>query len=169
MTMPLRAEHTDAQYVESDLRDVAARFASGITAITSMADGRPVGFTCQSFSSLSLLPPLVLFCPSRTSTSWQAIRRAGFFAVNVLDEAQQQVSTVLAQRRDDKFAGLAWAAGATGAPCLDGALAHLDCELERVVDGGDHEIAIGRVVRATHRATGRPLLYYRSTYQTLAW
>lgn len=155
--------------VVADFREVMGQFASGITVITAQADTGPVGFTCQSFASLSLLPPLVLFCPSRTSSSWQAIRQVGRFTINVLEESQQQLSNAFARSGGDKFAGVEWTAGATGAPRLSGALAHIDAEIEQVVDGGDHEIAIGRVHETARRRTGRPLLYFRSAYQTMAW
>lgn len=155
--------------VVADFRDVMGQFASGITVITAQGEEGPVGFTCQSFSSLSLLPPLVVFCPSRTSRSWQAIRTAGSFTVNVLEESQQQLSNAFARSGGDKFAGLTWSAGATGAPRLAGALAHIDAEIDQVLDGGDHEIVVGRVLQTARRRTGRPLLYFRSAYQTLAW
>lgn len=153
----------------SDFRDVMAQFASGVTVITAQTEDGPAGFTCQSFSSLSLLPPLVLFCPARTSTSWQSMRSAGRFTINVLEESQQHVSNAFARSGTDKFAGLEWTEGVTGAPRLAGALAHIDAELETVVDGGDHEVVVGRVRETARRRTGRPLVYFRSAYQTLAW
>lgn len=155
--------------LETDLREVLSRFASGITVITGVADGAPIGLTCQSFSSLSLRPPMVLFCPARTSRSWKRIRPTRRFTVNVLEESQRRVSAVFAQRSDDKFAAVDWAPGPAGTPHLAGALAHIDAEVEHVVPGGDHQVVMGRVSGAALRATGRPLLYYRSGYETLAW
>ena len=108
---------------------------------------------------------------SRTSTTWPRIRATGRFAVNVLEADQEAVSAAFAVSGADKFAGLAWRPGALGGPLLDGALAHIECELAAVHDGGDHEIVIGRV-RALE-AEGldderSPLVYFRSGYRSLA-
>jgi 3-hydroxy-9,10-secoandrosta-1,3,5(10)-triene-9,17-dione monooxygenase reductase component len=163
------AESLAPQYADTTFRDAVGRFASGVVVVSALVDDEPVGLTCQSFSSLSLMPPLVLFCAGRSSASWQRIRTAESYTVNVLSESQQWVSNQMAQRRDDKFAGIDWHTGETGAPRIDGALVHIDCTPYEVVEGGDHDIVIGRVERTTVREQGRPLLYFRSSYDTLAW
>ncbi len=156
------------EYVAGEFREVLGQFASGVTVITAMDGEVPVGFTCQSFSSLSLEPPMVLFCPTRTSGTWQRIQHLGHFTVNVLEETQMRVSGTFAQRRDDRFDGASWTPGENGAPRIRGALAHIDAELTQVIAGGDHDIAIGRVVATARRTAGRPLLFFRSNYQTIA-
>ncbi|MFS3129913.1 flavin reductase family protein [Nocardioides sp. Bht2] len=162
-------EEPAATYVETDFRDAMGRFASGIVVVTAIVDNAPVGFTCQSFSSLSLMPALVLFCASRGSTSWQRMKGAEAFSINVLGESQQDVSAQFAQRNDDKFAGRRWQPGTNGAPHLAGALVHIDCRRYDVVAQGDHDIVVGQVEHTAVRTTGRPLLYFRGTYDTLAW
>ncbi|WP_405981143.1 flavin reductase family protein [Streptomyces sp. NBC_00158] len=151
------------------MKAVLAGFCTGVAVITACGDdGRPAGMAVQSFSSVSLDPPLVCFCPARTSTTWPLIRAAGAFAVNVLAADQEELCRRFAVTGGDRFAGVAWRPGAGGAPLLDGALATVECVLEDVLDGGDHAIALGRVtVLAAHRE-GAPLLYFRRSYGRLA-
>lgn len=163
------ARTSTPRYADTNFRDAVGRFASGIVVVSARVDDEPIGLTCQSFCSLSLLPPLILFCAGRSSRSWRRIRTANTFTVNVLSESQQWVSHQMAQRRDDKFAEIAWHLGETAAPRIDGALVHIDCTPHDVVDGGDHDIVIGKVERTTVREQGRPLLYFRGNYDTLTW
>ena len=152
----------------SQFRTVLSHFASGVVVITGRdADGQPVGMTAQSFTSLSLDPPLVLVCPSRTSTTWPRIsgRR---FAVNVLAAGQREVSAVFARSGADKFAQAAWQPGPNGMPLLAGAIAQLECDLESVHPGGDHYIAVGRVLTLAAVVTEpEPLIFFRSQYAGL--
>ncbi|RVU15745.1 flavin reductase [Streptomyces antnestii] len=151
-----------------DLKSALAGFCTGVAVITALGpDGRPAGMAVQSFSSVSLDPPLVCFCPAHTSTTWPRIRAAGRFAVNVLAEDQRELCRRFAVSGGDKFAGTPWRPGGNGAPLLDGALATIECELTDVLDGGDHAIALGRVTSLTaHRDTG-PLLYFRRAWGRL--
>lgn len=146
------------------LREVLGHFVSGIVVITAAGPDGPLGFTCQSFASLSLDPPLVSFCPSRTSTTWPRIRAVGEFCVNVLAAGHEDVSTGFARSGADKFAGVAWTPGPSGAPLLDGVSAWIDCALHAEHDGGDHTIAVGRVRDLGSDASRAPLLYYRGRY-----
>jgi flavin reductase (DIM6/NTAB) family NADH-FMN oxidoreductase RutF len=149
-------------------KDAMSRFTSGVTIVSGLEDGLPVGFTCQSFISLSIDPPFVALAPARTSTSWPRIARAGSFCVNVLGDHQQELGRAFAVSGGDKFAGVEWRpAPATGAPLLDGCLAWVDCHLELVHDAGDHELIIGRVLDLGVN-DGFPLLFYRSKFATLA-
>jgi 3-hydroxy-9,10-secoandrosta-1,3,5(10)-triene-9,17-dione monooxygenase reductase component len=149
-------------------RQVLSEFCSGIVVVTAMTRSYPVGLTCQSFSSLSLDPPLVMFAVARTSRSWPRIRRAGRFGVNILGDDQEEISRTFALSGVDKFAGLAWTEGVTGAPLITGALAHIECALAAAHDGGDHVIAVGRVVALRENgADEHPLLYYRGEYRSL--
>ncbi|WP_185996515.1 3-hydroxy-9,10-secoandrosta-1,3,5(10)-triene-9,17-dione monooxygenase reductase subunit [Nocardioides campestrisoli] len=162
----------DDLYPEADglvdharFRDVLGRFASGITVVTATHDGVPVGLTCQSFTSVSLDPPLVLFCPSRASRAWPLIERAGRFCVNVLAADQADVSHAMASRGIDKFAQVGWRPSAeSGSPVLDGVLAHLECTLEAVHDGGDHHVVLGRVQHLQVDREGDALLYFKGDY-----
>lgn len=148
-----------------EFRDMLGRFASGIVVVTAMDDAEPVGFAAQSFVSLSLEPPLVAFCPAKTSTSWPRMRSAGHFCVNVLGAHQQSLCAGFARSGGDKFAGVSWQHGVTGAPILDGVLAWVDCVLEAEHDAGDHTIAVGRVrgLAASDDDVG-PLLFWRGRY-----
>ncbi|MGW4335068.1 3-hydroxy-9,10-secoandrosta-1,3,5(10)-triene-9,17-dione monooxygenase reductase subunit [Rhodococcus koreensis] len=145
-------------------RTVLGQFCTGVTIITTVDDGEPVGFACQSFAALSLEPPLVLFCPTKTSRSWAAIERSGVFCVNVLAEEQQSTCARFGSREPDKFAGIDWTASPLGSPILTGSLAHIDCSLESVHDGGDHWVAFGRVSSLSEIKEERPLLFYRGQY-----
>ncbi|WP_280412147.1 flavin reductase family protein [Nocardia asiatica] len=150
-----------------DFKAVLGRFCTGVTVITARSENGPVGFTCQSFSALSLEPPAVCFCPARTSTSWPRIRTAGRFCVNILAHDQQEICKQLARSGTDKFAGVDWAPSPNGSPRLAGTMAWLDCELEREVDGGDHTIVIARVTALSEHREVPPLLFYRSAFGRL--
>jgi 3-hydroxy-9,10-secoandrosta-1,3,5(10)-triene-9,17-dione monooxygenase reductase component len=149
-------------------RQVLGHFCTGVTVITTVdSDGRPAGFACQAFAALSLDPPLVMFCPSRTSATWRVIERSGYFAANVLAASQRDLARVFgasASAGGDKFAGLTWSACASGAPVLPGALAWVGCKLDAVHDGGDHFIVVGRVTELGDVRPGEPLLFYRGRY-----
>jgi 3-hydroxy-9,10-secoandrosta-1,3,5(10)-triene-9,17-dione monooxygenase reductase component len=146
------------------LRDVLGHFASGVVVVTAAGSAGPLGFTCQSFASLSLDPPLVSFAPSRTSSTWPRIRAAGTFCVNVLAGDQQRLSAAFARSGTDKFAGVGWGPGPAGAPVLDGACAWIGCTLWREYDGGDHTIVAGRVHDLAADASRTPLLFHRGRY-----
>ncbi|MEU6374448.1 flavin reductase family protein [Streptomyces sp. NPDC046909] len=134
---------------QAEFRRVLGNFASGVAVVTSPAtDGEdgPAGFACQSFSSLSLDPPLVAFMVGRTSTTWPRIARAGAFCVNVLAAHQGELCRGFAVSGADKFAGVAYdAAPASGSPRLTDTLAWIDCTIHAVHTGGDHLIVVGRV------------------------
>ncbi len=157
---------TDPEFDGDAMRSVMGSFATGVTVVTAVDDGLPVGFTCQTFVSLSLDPPLIALAPARTSTSWPRIREAGTFAVNVLAGEQADVCRAFARSGSDKFAGIDWVAGRTGSPLLPGALAWVECEVELIHDAGDHELVIGRVA-ALGRRDGEPLVFFQSGLSTL--
>jgi flavin reductase (DIM6/NTAB) family NADH-FMN oxidoreductase RutF len=149
------------------LREVLGHFASGVTVVTALTADGPAGFTCQSFSSLSLDPPLVAFAPARTSRTWPALRAMGRFCVNVLAEGQDDVSQNFARSGTDKFAGVRWSPSAHGSPVLDDVVAWIDGELWAEYDGGDHSIVVARVLDLGADPDRRPLLYHRGTYGLL--
>jgi 3-hydroxy-9,10-secoandrosta-1,3,5(10)-triene-9,17-dione monooxygenase reductase component len=162
MTGPARAPAVDPGL----MRDVLGHFATGVVVVTARAgDGDLLGFTCQSFASLSLDPPLVSFSPARTSSTWPRIRAAARFCINVLAEDQQRYSDQFARSGTDKYAGVRWRPGPSGAPVLDGVCAWIDCALWREYDGGDHTIVLGRVEALGADAARAPLLFHRGRYR----
>jgi len=146
------------------MRSVLGHFPSGVTIVTGTTPDGPAGFTCQSFSSLSLDPPLVLVLPGRGSTSWPAIEATGRFCVNVLAEGQRELSTRFARSGGDKFSGVDWSTSALGSPVLGGATAWIDCTLEAVHDGGDHLIVVGAVHDLGAAEESAPLVFHRGAY-----
>jgi 3-hydroxy-9,10-secoandrosta-1,3,5(10)-triene-9,17-dione monooxygenase reductase component len=147
-------------------REVLGNFCSGVTVVTSLDQGEPVGFACMSFQSLSLDPPLVIFSPSLGSTTWPRIQGAGRFAVNILAE-RQRVCRSFAISGGDKFAGMAWRPAPSGAPLLDDALARLDCRIVVTYAGGDHVIVVGRVIELDICSIDNPPLFFRSAFRAL--
>ncbi len=149
------------------MREVLGHFASGVTVVTAVTDDGPIGFTCQSFSSLSLDPPLVAFAPAHTSRTWPQLREIGRFCVNVLAEGQDDVSQNFARSAADRFAGVRWTPSAHGAPVLDDVVAWIDAELWAEYDGGDHSIVVARVLDLGADPDRRPLLFHRGAYGLL--
>src|ERR1700683_2286143 len=133
-------------------KDVVGRFATGVTIVTAMEDDQPVGFTCQSFTPLSLEPQMIAIAPAKSSTSWPKIARAGSFCVNILSDRQSNLCRSFAVSGGNKFAGVQWRVGVTGAPVLELSLAVVECDLEAIHDAGDHELVTGRVVAMGVRA-----------------
>ena len=153
------------QFNARQFRTTLGQFASGVVIATGCHEGEPAGFAAQSFTSLSLDPPLVALCPARSSKSWPKLRDSGGFCINILAAGQQSVSDVFARSGIDKFAELDWRPGTTGSPVLTGALAYIDCDLVEEHDAGDHTIAVGRVrdLAVLHAEQG-PLVFFRGAY-----
>jgi 3-hydroxy-9,10-secoandrosta-1,3,5(10)-triene-9,17-dione monooxygenase reductase component len=145
-------------------RQVLGHFCTGVTVITGAENGRPAGFACQAFAALSLAPPLVLFCPSRSSASWPVIARAGYFCANVLADGQQEIARRFGASGTDKFAGVSWSPSPSGVPVLSGALTWAECAVAAVHEAGDHYVVVGRVTELGPCRTARPLLFYRGRY-----
>lgn len=152
----------------SALRDVVGHYPSGVTVVTAMAGDAPVGFSCQSFHSLSLDPPMIVIMPGRASTTWPQIRAAGKFCVNILAADQGTLCRTFSTVGTDRFAGVRWAPGPGGAPVLDGASAWIDCDLDAEYDGGDHTIALGRVKALGSDESRPPLVFHRGLFRMLA-
>jgi 3-hydroxy-9,10-secoandrosta-1,3,5(10)-triene-9,17-dione monooxygenase reductase component len=149
-------------------RNVLGRFATGVVAIAAVDPdtGEACGLAANSFTSVSLDPPLVSFCVAHTSTSWPRVRQAAALCVNVLADDQEHICAQLAAKGGDKFAGLPWNPAPSGAPVLDGALAWLDCVIEAEHRAGDHDIVIARVRALDHHHDGDPLVFYRGGFGT---
>jgi 3-hydroxy-9,10-secoandrosta-1,3,5(10)-triene-9,17-dione monooxygenase reductase component len=144
-------------------RTVLGHFATGVALITAH-DGEPVGMACNSFTSVSLEPPLVLFCAAKSSTTWPRIDRVGKWAANFLAEDGEEVCRLFAQKGADRFAHVSFTIGRSGAPILDRALAFVDCETVAEHDAGDHVIVVGEVLELGYASEGKPLLFYRGGY-----
>jgi flavin reductase (DIM6/NTAB) family NADH-FMN oxidoreductase RutF/pimeloyl-ACP methyl ester carboxylesterase len=150
------------------LRDALGCFATGITVVTAMSpDGTPIGLTANSFTSVSLDPPLLLVCIANTASSGPILQQAEHFAVNVLQIGQQPVSNRFAGKGEDRFAASDWSEGENGAPVLAGSLSAFECRRHAVHEGGDHFILVGEVKRAQFDARRDPLLYFRGKYRRL--
>lgn len=148
-------------------RETVGHYASGITVIAGILDGQPVGFTCQSFHSLSLEPPLVSFSVMHSSTSWPKIRAAGTFSVNILASGQREISNAFARSGGDKWQGVAWSGTSSGNPVIEGSLAWVDCTLYEEHLAGDHRIVIGLVndmSAAQPDKDQQPLIFFKGRY-----
>ena len=148
------------------LRDAFGCFATGVTVVTTNApDGEPVGLTVNSFSSVSLDPPLLLVCPAKAAGTTELLESAGSFAVNVLGSGAKATSTRFARKGADRFGSEDWSTSKLGLPVLTGALAVFECRKHALHEGGDHRILVGRIVHASFHAEDDPLLYYRGEYR----
>jgi flavin reductase (DIM6/NTAB) family NADH-FMN oxidoreductase RutF len=149
-------------------RNALGCFATGITIVTSVsADNERLGFTANSFNSVSLDPPLVLFSLDRGAYSLRAFEAAGVFAINILREDQESVSVAFARALSNKWEGVRVETWVTGSPIFPDSLASFDCQTTSMHDGGDHVIFVGRVLQLQVRTEGRPLVYFRGAYRQL--
>ena len=160
------------------LRDAFSGFSTGVTIITTLdsdsvpgAPPRPVAMTANSFSSVSMDPPLLLWSIDKRAQCFNAFKQARYFAAHVLHSGQQAVSNLCATRDADKFSDTPWHAGLSGIPILDEYHICFQCEIEHRYAGGDHQIIVGRVLSFDNRATARqtePLVFYQGKYHEVA-
>lgn len=162
-------DRRDMEDIDADLfRSALGCFASGVTIVTTLRDDEPAGTTVSAFSALSMEPPLVLVSMDRGSNTLSAIRNAGFFGVNILSAEQAAIARKFASSKGGpKFEGVDWQGRVTGAPLFAENSSTIDCELETVYDGGDHEILVGRVLFVSCPGETEPLLYFRSAFREL--
>ena len=166
--VPADDTHPAPTFDARSFRDALGWFATGVTVITTVAaDGAPVGITANSFSSVSLDPPLVLFSLARKAYSLKAFQDAGRFAINVLAADQAKVSNRFATALTEKWQGLKYECWSSGCPMITGALASFDCVTHAMYDGGDHVIMVGRVLQLWRMGEGEPLVFCRGLYQRL--
>ncbi len=150
------------------LRDAMGCFATGVTIITAHgADGKPIGLTANSFTSVSLDPPLLLVCIANNAGSAEVLRAVHSFAVNVLQIGQQPVSNLFAGKGEDRFAGTRWEVGEYGAPILPSSLGIFECKRHTLHEAGDHFLLVGQVEKASFEPRRDPLLYFRGKYRRL--
>ncbi len=149
---------------DSTYRTVLGHFATGVVLVTAVDGGEPVGMACNSFTSVSLEPPLVLFCAAKSSSTWPRIQASGKWAANFLDDDGEEICRLFAQKGADRFAHISYVPGRTGSPIVEDALAFVDCETAEEHDAGDHVIVVGRVIELGYKPEGKPLLFYRGGY-----
>jgi len=150
------------------LRDALGCFATGVTVVTCLDhEEQPAGLTVNSFTSVSLDPPLLLVCVHKEAACTPALISAANFAINVLQTGQQPASITFSTRVEDRFGTMAWSRGEAGAPILKDSLSVFECERFAVYDGGDHHILVGQVVKASFDCGLDPLLYFRGSYRRL--
>ena len=150
-------------------RSVLGHYASGITIISGFDGREPIGFTCQSFYSVSCEPPLISFSVMKSSTSYPRIRDTGRFAVNMLTHSQLAISNQFACKGTDKWSGIDWSLTRNQNPVIDGTLTWLDCDLHAEYEAGDHLIVVGRVkeMSSAESPDCEPLLYFKGQYRAL--
>lgn len=162
----VQVDGEEAQAAARMYRDVLGQYASGVTVVTTLLGDVPVGMTCQSFTSVSLDPPLVAFLPMKASRAFAAIRHSRRFCVNFLAADQTEVSNRFASLAEDKFDGVAWQPTDAGMPRLEGTAGWVDCAVHAVHEAGDHYLVIGRVDDLGVGDDRDPLLFHRGQYRT---
>lgn len=146
-------------------RHVLGHYPTGVAVITAKTATGPVGLSMNSFTSLSLQPPLVLFCPAQSSSTWPQLREAGSIAINVLSAGQEAVSRQFAGPAAQRFADVAWSAGQNAAPLLDDALGWIECTVQAEYPAGDHTVVVAEIGRmGVHAHLGDPLVFFRGAY-----
>ncbi|GIP49095.1 monooxygenase [Paenibacillus sp. J53TS2] len=151
-------------------RNTMGQFATGVTVITTLdQEGNPLGMTANAFTSLSLDPPMVLICVDRHSATLTELAATGKYCVNILEKSQESISRQFAKKGgNEKFLGIAYHAGETGLPVLEGCLTSVECVVEDVLEGGDHLVLLGRGLHIhTPEGAAEPLLFYRGKYAAL--
>jgi flavin reductase (DIM6/NTAB) family NADH-FMN oxidoreductase RutF/DNA-binding IclR family transcriptional regulator len=157
------AQHTAIE--PERFRHVLGHFPTGVVIATAVdGDGAPAGMAVGSFTSVSLDPPLIAFLPDKSSSSFPRIRSSGSFCINVLAGDQEVVCRAFATRGGDKYGSAKWHASESGSPILEGVVAWIDCDIDQVLEAGDHYIVLGRVRDLDVAAGESPLLFYRGGY-----
>ena len=147
------------------LRNAFGAFLTGVTVVTARdAEGRPIGFTANSFASVSLDPPLLLVCPGKHTRSLPVIRKTGLFGVSVLSSTQRGVADCFASPRDDRFCEGEWVESESGVLLLEGACANFACTLVNDIDAGDHQLLVGRIDSFRSAEARNPLMFLRGAY-----
>jgi flavin reductase (DIM6/NTAB) family NADH-FMN oxidoreductase RutF len=149
-------------------RQVMAHVPTSVAVVAGVVDGGPKGLSVGTFVPVSLEPPLVGFFVATTSKSWPPIHSSGSFCVSVLGQDQAEISSRFALSETDKFEGVQWRPAPSGNPVLVGAVAFVDCDIERVVETGDHLLVLGRVLEMGVETGQTPLLHHRSSYRHVA-
>lgn len=147
------------------LRDAFGCFTTGVTVVTTLNGETPVGFTANSFTSVSLDPPLALVSIGLTASCLPALTESGVFVVNVLHVGQEAVARQFTRKDGDRFEGLETQLWRTGVPVIDGCMASFECETHHSFDAGDHRVFVGRILRVRFEPDHEPLVYLRGGYR----
>jgi 3-hydroxy-9,10-secoandrosta-1,3,5(10)-triene-9,17-dione monooxygenase reductase component len=166
MALPAPAKPAPARDART-FRDALGRLATGVAFVTAAPHGEPAGLIVNSLTSVSLEPPLISFCPSRSSLTWSRIRRARRFGVNILGRQHERFAKRATPASADRFAGLDWELGPGGVPLLTDALATLECEIVAEHPTGDHWIVVGRVDDVRTSRIKDPLVFVASAFRTV--
>ncbi|GGH40979.1 flavin reductase family protein [Microbacterium album] len=153
---------------QRSFRDALGRYPTGVVLVSAMTDDGPVGMAVNSFTSVSLDPPLVSFCPMLTSTTWAKIRPVGGFAISTLRDCHTDVSRLFSRRDVDRFGIGEWRLSPAGHPVIADALGWIDATVEWMTDAGDHELVVARATAWSESGDGDPLVFYRGGYHRLA-
>ncbi len=167
-SMPaLTPDATQEPFTTDEFRASLGQFATGVTIVTARdGQGHLVGLTANSFSSVSLAPPLVLWCLSSRSTALPGFQTATHYAINVLAADQRPLAERFARKGIDRFDGAPWRPGLTGAPVIEGAVAVFECSHHLMQEAGDHTVLIGHVHHVRRRVGARPLIFHGSRFFT---
>lgn len=149
-------------------RDVLGRFPTGVVLLTAGTGDGPVGMAANSFTSVSLDPPLVAVCAAESSTTWPAIRAHGAFAITILGDRHGDICATFATKGADRFSGITWEKSPGGHPLLRGGLGWLDCEIDTIHPAGDHELVVARATCWSLAHDARPLVFHSGRYTRLA-
>lgn len=167
MSVPPAQPASAAPFTQEDYRAALGQFTTGVTIVTACTpDGRLLGMTANSFNSVSLTPPLVLWSLSTQSSSMPGFRSATHYAINVLAADQRLLAERFSRKGIDRFEGVAWRAGLTGAPVIDGAVAVFECRNRSQHEEGDHLIFVGEVAHCRRRVGAAPLVYHGGRFFT---
>lgn len=157
---------TTVQIAPTEFRDMLGNWPTGVVVVTGGDEENPIGMSCNSFTSVSLDPPLVGFFPAKSSSTWPDIRRTGKFCVNILASHHEAVSRQFARKGEDRFNGVAWEMRPSG-PGLDEAVAWIECEINEEINTGDHTLVLGLVTGFAVREGAEPLIFHRGAYSPL--
>ncbi|WP_347939337.1 flavin reductase family protein [Rickettsia oklahomensis] len=153
---------------ESQFKDAMSRFPHGVTVITTNCNNKLFGFTASSFISVSLRPPLILFCLNKNSFSIHSFQKSNKFAISILAENQIDISKHFAKSQPNKFTKIDYKLGnKTDCPLINGATCHIECNKYASYNAGDHAIFIGEVINTAIKNNLKPLLYFYKSYTNL--
>jgi 3-hydroxy-9,10-secoandrosta-1,3,5(10)-triene-9,17-dione monooxygenase reductase component len=168
MTRPVSSAAPIEGVDKQELRHIMGHYATGASIVTAMWEGQPHGLAVNSLTSVSLEPPLILFCPAKQSETWPAIRDAGHFVVNILAHGQEYLCRTFAKKDVDRFADIGYHESPSGSPVLNDVLAYLECRIEQIYDAGDHFVTLGRVLDLGVAGDAPPLVFYRGDFHGLS-
>lgn len=156
-------------FTPAEFRETLGHYPTGVAVVTAIDnDGNPIGMVVGSFASVSLEPPLVSFMPMKTSATFEVLRNASTFCVNVLAADQLELCRRFASKRQDKFEGIGWRRATNGAPILDGVVSWIECAFSDIIEAGDHYIVLGRALDLSVSRPSLPLLFFQGGYGRFA-